>query len=291
MRNWAKFGGFAGLTVALLVCAFLLATSYPPLPGFGIEGEHYDCRAKAERDGRKGAAQDGVVIPPLAHADQANGDASKACREERERLQKASNERGLTVATWFLAFATIGLFGAVAIQAALFVWQLRLIRDESVHTKIAAEAAKKSADTAEAALTNVERPWLFAESVRALPVDEHPQPNNRWTISFGFRNIGKMPALTEECIIKIIDKDKAPPVPDYIGANAVSVIAVVGVNVEFKTQGIGPADERPDVRLVFGRLTYKELSGKTHKVGFAVDVAPIGVLTAPYPVDAYHYYD
>lgn len=291
MRNWAKFGGFAGFIVVPVVCAFIWVVSYPPLPGFDRNGQHYDCRADTERQPGGAPESRGGSIPPLAHADRTQHEESQECREERESLQKAANERGLTIATWLLAFATMGLLGAVTAQVFLFVWQLRLIRNESVHTKTAAEAAKKSADTAERALADVERPWLFAESVRALARDEHPKPDNQWTISFGFRNIGKMPALIEECVIKIIDKDKAPPIPDYTGAAHVSTIGVVAVNQEFKTQGYGLADGRPDVRLVFGRFTYKELNGKVHKVGFAVDVAPIGILTAYYPVEAYHYYD
>jgi hypothetical protein len=243
-------------------------------------------------DHNPGSQQGGAEKPPLiGERYTGSGAESDAKNIEEERREQAANERGLTEYTGHLAIFTLLLVFVAFTQAGLFVWQLALMREGVDDAKVLAKSASLSAKTAETALTNVQRPWLFAESVRALPVDEHPQSNNRWTISFGFKNIGQMPAINEECIIKIIDKDKAPPIPDYTGGTLVHVPAIIAVDGEFKTQGVGPADGRPNVRLVLGRLTYKELNGKSHKVGFAVDVAPIGVLTSYYPVDAYHYYD
>ncbi|MCP1844036.1 hypothetical protein J2R78_007003 [Bradyrhizobium sp. USDA 4538] len=72
----------------------------------------------------------------------------EAERQEEERREKASNERGLVLATWILALVTGLLFLAAAIQAGLFVWQLGYMREGMKDATLAASAAKESADAA-----------------------------------------------------------------------------------------------------------------------------------------------
>jgi hypothetical protein len=43
--------------------------------------------------------------------------------------------------------------------------------------------------------------------------------------------------------------------------------------------------------VIFGRLTYRELTGKIHHTGFAWEVAPFMPAAVAYANDAYHYYD
>jgi hypothetical protein len=76
-------------------------------------------------------------------------------------------------------------------QAVLFFWQLRLIRSSLADAKITAEAAKKSADTAAAAL---DRPWLVIEAVRHNEA-EWAQCEDALICEFRVSNYGKAPAF------------------------------------------------------------------------------------------------
>jgi hypothetical protein len=57
-------------------------------------------------------------------------------------------------------FFTLLLFVAVGIQAALFVWQLKLIARGADDAKAAAEAAKASTDIAQRSLVETQRAWV-----------------------------------------------------------------------------------------------------------------------------------
>jgi hypothetical protein len=296
MENWARMAGFAAFLIIPVICTFIWAISYPPLPGFGPEGEHYDCHSEAKRDPRNGATQNGIAVPPLAHADQGSREVSNACREERERLQKAANERGLAVATWVLSFATMGLFGAVAIQAALFVWQLRLIRDELGHTKTAAEAAKKSADMAERTLTEHERPWLFRNQIRIQDgVLSRVLGINSYFVFLIWKNVGRAPALIEGFEWNFIDENCLPDVPDYTGARREGTPSGLPEGESFETQGRGPPNSpSPDGGLItyvfFGRLFYKDMGGHSHVSGYAIRISPYGAVVLEAGGQAYNYY-
>ena len=121
-RNWAFLAGFVVIFGSAIVCSFLLAVSYLPSPGG----------------------------PPTIERNNTGAEKNTAetQRDEQDRREKAANERGLTVATWVLAFATLLLFAAAAGQVFLFLWQLRLINQSLTDARIAAEAAKVSADAA-----------------------------------------------------------------------------------------------------------------------------------------------
>jgi hypothetical protein len=129
MRDWAKYAGLTAFFLAALVCSFLWALSYPPPPCRGPIAQSNNCSAEKERDHATGQAQNADFMPPKITLVPAPKSKEEAERDERERFEKATNERGLTVATWVVAFATIFLFGAVAIQAYLFVRQLGIMRD------------------------------------------------------------------------------------------------------------------------------------------------------------------
>jgi hypothetical protein len=242
-------------------------------------------------------------------------------------MQKLSEDRGIigflvAVVAWALfglpfiylnwqwlmndaaGFFTFLLVLVGMLQLGLFAWQLTLIRKSMTDTRIAADAARDAANAAniqahiaERTLTELERPWLFIEgatiSRREMP-GEQLTPNN-WYISFRCKNVGRMPAVTEECILKLVDKDAAPPTPDYSGPFGTLVPRWVSHGKTFNTREMGPAlgmkDGKPINFVVYGRLTYKELNGRPHHTGFAVEVSPHIAAFSGYPSDAYDYYD
>src|SRR5579871_3573134 len=62
-------------------------------------------------------------------------------------------------------------------------------------------STRKSSAIAERALTEQERPWLFLETVQVTRRKPPPDPNE-WYIEFHWKNVGRMPAVVEECIVK-----------------------------------------------------------------------------------------
>ncbi len=56
------------------------------------------------------------------------------------------------------------------------------------------------------------------------------------------------------------------------------------------TGGVGPAPGRPNQLAFYGRVTYRELSGREHYTGFALDVAPYMPAFVRNSKDAYDYY-
>jgi hypothetical protein len=99
---------------------------------------------------------------------------------------------------WVTAFATI-VIAVFTIVLGLFTVSL-------------AKSTRKAANAAEKALVELERPWLFVEGAtitrREIP-GQALIPNN-WSVSFTCRNVGRSPAIVQECIIKIEQKDKMP---------------------------------------------------------------------------------
>src|SRR6266851_5756876 len=214
-------------------------------------------------------------------------------------IEGASNERSLTIATWVLAYATIFLFIAAAIQAALFVWQLSLIRISLKDAKIAAEAARDAAEAAtvqakvaERSLTELERPWLFLEGATVIRRDLPGQqliPNN-WFIKLHWKNVGRAPALIEDCLFQIVPKASITNEPVYDKRSGISCPRTVAVGETIETFQVGPAPGKNEILVFYGRITYTELSGKRHETGFAVEVSPHMPACSPHNNDKYDYY-
>ena len=150
------------------------------------------------------------------------------------------------------------------------------------------------------ALLHLERPWLFLEAVRVSRREGAPinptLPNN-WWISLRWRNVGRAPAVIEECIIFFEPTDQIPVVPNYSNPSTLSCPHTVAKDIPFDTPEIGPAEIKrtrngePVNLTVYGRLTYKELNGETHHTGFIVDVSPHFPVYSVHKNKNYDYYD
>lgn len=204
LDNWARAAGFAATLFAAIVCSFLWAISYPPLPSGGPITQHNQPSTNTEHqptnNGERGSESNPLVVRTIP----AEKGTPEAERDEKERHEKAANERGLTVGTWVLAFATILLFAAVAIQAILFIWQLRLIQDGGRDTRKAADAAVLSAEAIMAAngahiypvikKTNLKEVFSGTTLYPSIP-DDDPVPDA--TVKYVLKNYGKTPAIIE----------------------------------------------------------------------------------------------
>jgi hypothetical protein len=72
---------------------------------------------------------------------------------------------------------------------------------------------------------------------------------------------------------------------------------MVAQNTGFETNEVGPArgtgtkNGQAIIFVLFGRLTYKDLSGAIHHTGFALEVSPHMPAFTPHHNPAYDYYD
>jgi hypothetical protein len=206
LQNWARLAGFVTIFLSVIVCSFLYAISYPPLPSDGSVAKHNHSSTDAEQKSA-GTDQRGTKAVPLAVEIVPPKDGTpEAKRYEKESLEKSSNERGLTIATWILAFATVILFVFAGVQVGLFYWQLRLIGETLAPAKEAAEAAKLNAEAVMAAEGAHLFPVLREDNLQKEVFrgvswyensgddsDRVPTPQ----VTFCFKNYGKTPAVFE----------------------------------------------------------------------------------------------
>ena len=235
----------------------------------------------------------------------------RSSEAERERLKQEGDEKArndaelvrltgeLAVGTTWLAFFTCLLVLVTSGQLYMFWHQLRLTRDAVKDGSLAANAAVKSANAATAALTELERPWIFVQGTHIRRRDEYGNdltPNN-FFISFLCKNVGRAPATIEECIIKFTNKSSISELPDYADAILIQCPEHASVGDDFETHPIGPTPETgidPNMAttyVAFGRLIYKELNGRSHTSRFAVEISPMMAACSTYGGDAYNGYD
>lgn len=222
----------------------------------------------------------------------------------------SASDKTISEYTFWLVVSTFALTGVAAIQAALFIWQLILIRSSMRDAKRAADAAaaaadaattqvqelRRSADATERALSDLERPWIVVDGAKVTMRHSNmssvqPLPND-WLITLRLRNVGRMPALMSECIFKIQDKATMPQNPDYRNASPLSLPASISVNRTAETGTVGPGPPGNPNQLVFyGVISYRELNCKTHSTGFALEVAPRMPAFIGHANDAYYYHN
>jgi hypothetical protein len=150
----------------------------------------------------------------------------------------------LTVATWILAFATAFLFAAAVGQVFLFFWQLRLIGESLRDAKIAAEAAKESADAtkiqamvARDTLTKVQRPYVFVFGVNKIAMNNLMALGISPFVNYVVANYGQTPAIIEN-VGAGFDEGELPHVP----------LRVDDSHSLFVSPVLSPGDRRQDLR-------------------------------------------
>ena len=147
-----------------------------------------------QRDQQISEPQRGAASTPLfvsgevitkKNKTEAEGDAA-------EREAKSHIDKSLVRYTFWLAFTSALLFVAAAIQAGLFVWQLRLIGRGERTSETVAKAAKSSADASLLSL----RPWMSCEVQIGGPLEFKEDGNAKLPLIFVMKNVGKTPAMS-----------------------------------------------------------------------------------------------
>ena len=236
---------------------------------------------KAKQDQRGTASSPLVVDVRPVRKTEAEVAQDTKDRDDREKDARRS----------FLFNLLLVLFNGALAVGTILLW---------IVTGRAARAAEASAKASMTALTDLERPWVFIKGAHIKRRENQGEPRipNYYWISFVARNVGRTPAIVEECIVKVHDSKAAPDIPDY-GEPTIHLRcpATVEVGAEFETSAFGPPSQ-PGVNLedateyvIYGRITYRELNGKEHRSGFSFQVSSIMPASTNFPKQAYDYYN
>lgn len=198
------------------------------------------------------------------------------------------------VSLWYLAKFFDDHAGAIAALATVFIGFFTFTLYK------ATDQLKSISERQIQALTDLERPWIFIQQTHLERREDDGGPiiPNYFWISFVCKNVGRAPAIIEECFVKIHDKKTISKIPDYSEPRIhLRCPATVAVGIEFETSSFGPPSQ-PDIAeadvifyVIFGKITYKELNGTIHHTGFSVEVSPHMAASTSHPNPAYDYYD
>ncbi|UGY12258.1 hypothetical protein HAP48_0026415 [Bradyrhizobium septentrionale] len=140
---------------------------------------------------------------------------------------------------WFTkdasGFFTSLQFTVATVQAALFFYQLRLIKLSLDDAKVASETATRQARVAEDTLTKIERPYVFVFNVSPLTIVrledwENGTEGVRLSVTYSVANYGKLPAVIEAMQVSL-SVHAEPPAPvnyDHNHSLAISAVLVPG---------------------------------------------------------------
>ena len=209
LQNWAKAAGFGVILFAALACTFEWAISYPS----AVTVRKFIAQSEAQ-----------AKAPSLQH--DLNPEHERIVDGgEIDRLQKAANDRGLTVGTWALVVVTTLLVLAALGQILVFIWQLRLIgysvddtRKSANAAVEAAEATKVSADAASKDLLLSHPPKIVIRrckitthnSIDCFHVNDVDE-NNLICGSFDIINIGRNTARISGVFTRFIASNSGLP--------------------------------------------------------------------------------
>ena len=159
-------------------------------------------------------------------------------------------------------------------------------------TTKAANAAELHAKATTRALDELERPWLYLDTIgikrRELPNDSIVP--NFWFADLHFRNVGRAPAIVTACTFKFGDKDGLPDNPDYTGFEMLSTEIIVGPRELVNTNPVGPGDKRAEQLVMYGFIAYESMRGAKYITGYAIEVSKELPVSGSYRNKNYTYY-
>lgn len=221
-------------------------------------------------------------------------DRSETEEERQEKQEKSHFDKALVKYTFWIAAFTLLLFVAAAVQAGLFVWQLRLIQRGAKDAETVARAAQASAEAAKTSADAImlsERAYVrisaqspgvsFAET--SLKDGGEKVKMALVSCSFAITNHGSTPATVTSCavVFDVLPKDMKPNrVPDYSKATNSTMKGAFLVKDEV-THWISDRDrgelqdglaiQAGDKALyVYGYVDYIDVFGVKHRGGFGL---------------------
>jgi len=144
----------------------------PPSPGAREPGSPQEPQPNTGQQSAAGEQRGTDQVPLTVKVLPTPKSQSEIDEDQHRADDHATNERGLTTATWTLAGFTLLLAFIATGQIALFFWQLRLIRESLDDARLAADAAMIEAEATKGILIVTHRPRL---RVRNIVVNREPR--------------------------------------------------------------------------------------------------------------------
>ena len=261
---------------ALLIHSFVLgvlitsaaeAQSQPPVPGppkVAQPDKHHAAgpQAKAEPD-KRGTKSAPIVVETL----ESPADAVEKKASAKHREDEASRNG------WMMVF-TGGLLIIAIVQAGLFWYQLRLMRDATKEAAAAATAAKNSVELARQAFVATHRPEIVVQSIRSSFGPESSSDfsmkadvtifNRGTTEAANLVFFGALIAANEFPLGLVVTNEISRAGAEYVLRAGMPLLFVIGGR--FRQPEV-PAEAR--VRCVcVGRIEYTDSEGHVRRTGF-----------------------
>jgi len=199
--------------------------------------------------------------------------AEQSAEDREQREIKLALDRDLTKYTGQQALFTCVLVVVGIIQLCLFVWQLNLIRESLADTKIASNAALKTAES----IIATERAYIFAKVDNTI-VGTNPDKSTTITGEIQFLNYGKTPAMPTRCrwasqetsvvpqILGPADQD----VPYWQDGLTIAPEKSMALIFTLNISAANMTDILNGTRMAytFGLMEYKDIFGNARETGF-----------------------
>jgi hypothetical protein len=184
------------------------------------------------------------AIPPSIEGDL--HEIARALQAANSKPESADERRNadaqVKVSDW-----TPWIFGVAAAESFITAVGVILVALTLYYTKRAAEAARDSAETAERALYELERPILFPETVRLV------RSHDALCVGIKIGNYGRMPALLENVTftlsLTIREKPDVRAAQERMGGRKLDQIIGIGDNLD---EMLLPID--PDIESYMGEV-------------------------------------
>lgn len=179
-----------------------------------------------------------------------------------------------TVADWWMVWVSIGLLTIAAVQAAMFYWQLKLMRSSARDACRAADAAQRSVEVMSQSAEKQLRAYVTVEQV-----DSDVHVDGRYSGTVHIKNSGQTPALNVRCWIHSwiaawpLTETLPPPPDDFEMARSVLAAGAELLQSYGRTHPV-PEDARPLLRThegtlyVYGAVEYVDTFGHVRRTDF-----------------------
>jgi len=204
-------------------------------------------------------------------------------RRDADDHQLAESTVSLAVATKWLAFLTAIIAGTAFVQIWMLIRQLKLTEAADRHSKIAADAAKASADS----LPRIERAYLFASISFSEPLEELDEDHEDYVaanpravgeIKVTITNHGKTPAVLTSLDRYPVFSELAPQLLVSQNEKRIQVpdgVVVAGdkpfeirIRLDVDGERWSQLKSRKLEMFCVGAITYDDVLGNSHKTGF-----------------------
>lgn len=190
---------FAFFLLSLVAFPETYANLREPPKDAGQQASHAEQPATARQNAnedKRGTEQSPLVVGPLVVKTIAEKSKDEASNEEKDRAEHADNDRWTIRIGW-------ATFAILTIQAIVFAWQARRLRQSvmemrtaTIATQLAAKAAENQANITRQELVLTQRPKLIVRRVTFDDPDDWSGPKDK--IRFIVANVGGTPAKSIE---------------------------------------------------------------------------------------------